>query len=416
MEPSPVMHESEKPQGGPVTPLELVTGSSVSARLEPGLAIAREWAGDGLEALVLSGSHASGEAAWAEIEGRTISLSDIDLYAVMRDTASAAAATARARAGRPGLAARLLASGLAAPLEVGFLTRVDLSRQGARPGTLELSRSGRVVWGDPTVSQVFPRWNVGDVPFEEVRLLLENRAFELLDAFAGVREEGLTQLRARHAVLKSAADLASVLCLARGEWPEGSAARVAWASEHVLPQLDGVLPGEWGDAIERLPLLWREALAWRSGAVRTLDPKAARAEWLAAVRCWCAVWWLTGDEPRRGVWERVLAVAARAPLRRRARQAVGHAPRSGRPEPALTRLKSWLAGTPQHRVNGSASALLLAAASSASPSRPALPVGALRVLRALGVTAARDWDAARADVLRAWDERVLDGQRTAGDA
>lgn len=416
MEPSPVMHDSAKSQGGPVTPLKLVTGSSVSARLEPSLTIAREWAGEGLEALVLSGSHASGEAVWVEHDGRAVSLSDIDLYAVMRDPASAEAAAGRARAARAGLALRLLESGLAAPLEVGFLTRADLSRQGARPGTLELSRCGAVVWGDASVTNAFPRWNVADVPFEEVRLLLENRAFELLDAFADVGEGGLAQLRARHAVLKAAADLASVLCLARHEWPEGSAARVAWASEHVLPQLNAVLPAEWGDAIERLPALWRTALAWKAGDARTIDPKDARAEWHAAVRCWCAVWWLTGDEPRRGVWERVLAVAARAPLRRRARQAVDHATRSGRPEPALSRLRRWFAGTPQHRVNGSASALLLAAASSASPSRPALPVGSLRVLRALGVTAAREWSAARTDVLRAWDERVLDGQRTAGEA
>lgn len=416
MEPSPVMHDSAKSQGGPVTPLKLVTGSSVSARLEPSLAIAREWAGEGLEALVLSGSHASGEAVWVEHEGRAVSLSDIDLYAVMRDPGAAEAAAARARAGRAGLAARLLESGLAAPLEIGFLTRDDLARQGARPGTLELSRCGAVVWGDASVTSAFPRWTVADVPFEEVRLLLENRAFELLDAFSGVSEDGLAQLRARHAVLKAAADLASVFCLARREWPEGAAARVAWASEHVLPQLNAVLPSEWGDAIERLPALWRTSLAWKAGDAHTIDPKDARAEWHAAVRCWCAVWWLTGDEPRRGVWERVLAVAARAPLRRRARQAVDHATRSGRPEPAMSRLRSWIAGTPQHRVNGSASALLLAAASSASPSRPALPVGSLRVLRALGVTAAREWSAARADVLRAWDERVLDGQRTAGEA
>ncbi|MBK7366693.1 MAG: hypothetical protein IPJ04_01985 [Candidatus Eisenbacteria bacterium] len=273
----------------------------------------------------------------------------------------------------------------------------------ARPGTLEPWRCGAVVWGRIRRRRV-PAWTPADVPFEEVRLLLENRAFEscsaLPDVDGGQASRGCGPPRGAQGGRRSRA---SVLCLARHEWPEGSAARVAWASEHVLPQLNAVLPAEWGDAIERLPALWRTALAWKAGDARTIDPKDARAEWHAAVRCWCAVWWLTGDEPRRGVWERVLAVAARAPLRRRARQAVDHATRSGRPEPALSRLRRWFAGTPQHRVNGSASG-------------PALPVGSLRVLRALGVTGAREWAAARADVLRAWDERVLDGQRTAGEA
>ncbi|MFN8587807.1 MAG: hypothetical protein U0704_08370 [Candidatus Eisenbacteria bacterium] len=388
------------------------------SRLEPAFAIAREWAGEGLEALVLSGSHANGEAVWVVHEGREISLSDLDLYAVMRDPSTAEAGAARARAATAGLAARLLALGCAAPLEVAFLTRGDLARQPARPGTIELARCGRVVWGDPGVTSALPRWNVSDVPFEEARLLLENRAFELLDAAPASARPGagaLELLHARHALLKSAADLAAVLCLARGELPEGTAGRVAWASAHVLPQLAAVLPTEWGDAAEHLPRLWRTALDWKAGVVHPLAGAEARAEWHTVVRCWCAVWWLTGDEPRRDVWERALEVAARAPLRRRLRQAVEHAPRSGRPEPALRRLRALLAGTPQHRVNGSAGVLLLAAASS-SPARPALPVGALRALRVLGVTQAAQWDEARAEVLRAWDERVLDGQRTAGAA
>jgi hypothetical protein len=97
-------------------------------------------------------------------------------------------------------------------------------------------------------------------------------------------------------------------------------------------------------------------------------------------------------------------------MRRRARQALLAIAREGATAPLGARLRSALGGTTQHRVNGSAAVLLLAAASSSGV--PALPVGALRALRALGVTPAADWDAARADVVSEWDRRVLDGQRT----
>jgi hypothetical protein len=77
----------------------------------------------------------------------------------------------------------------------------------------------------------------------------------------------------------------------------------------------------------------------------------------------------------------------------------------------VRRVRLALAGTPQHRVNASAAVLLLAAAEAATSSAPALPAGALRALRVLGVSDASAWDEARRDVLRAWDEVVLGGQR-----
>jgi hypothetical protein len=132
------------------------------------------------------------------------------------------------------------------------------------------------------------------------------------------------------------------------------------------------------------------------------------------VQAWCAVWWVVHGEGPREPWARALRVAARAPMRRRARQALVAASRGAASSPIGARVRAALAGTPQHRVNGSAAVLLLAASLSAGP--PALPVGALRALRALDVTPAADWDEARRDVVRAWDLWVLDGQRTAEDA
>src|SRR5207244_4424778 len=69
--------------------------------------------------------------------------------------------------------------GLAAPLEVAFVTLDGLARMPARPGTVELARSGRVLFGDAAVMERLPLWEPASIDREERMLLLENRAFEL---------------------------------------------------------------------------------------------------------------------------------------------------------------------------------------------------------------------------------------------
>src|SRR5580765_1431896 len=235
MEPQARLSSAAAPDAGPVLPMPL---ASADARLAPALALAREWAGERCEALVLSGSHASGEGVWRRCRDRELTLSDLDLYAIVPDDGAARAARQRARAGREGLAPRLLALGVAAPLELAVLTRAGLARQPARPGTIELARRGRVVAGDPGALASLPRFTARDVPFEETLLLLENRGFELLFAHAGLRAaDELAALRARHALWKAVCELATVLALARRELPEGVVTRIAWVREHVLPVL-----------------------------------------------------------------------------------------------------------------------------------------------------------------------------------
>jgi hypothetical protein len=385
-----------------------------AAALDGALAIAREWAGERCVAMVLAGSHATGEGVWCESGGRRVTLSDLDVYVVLADEAACRAAEARARRGREGLAARLLALGIAAPLETCFRSPAGLGRLPAKPGTIELARRGRVVHGDAGVLASMPQWTAADIPREEVLLLLENRGFELLLARSLHSNGPHGALRARHALLKASADLATVLALSHGELPEGTAARIAWARANALPELAARLPQEHQRGVEALPRLWDTAVAWRRGAVAALGEREAAAEWTAAVLAWCAVWWVLHGEGPREPWARALRVAARAPMRRRARQALLAASREGATSPIGARVRAALAGTPQHRVNGSAAVLLLAAALSSGS--PALPVGALRALRVLDVTAAADWDEARHDVVRAWDLWVLDGQRTAEES
>ena len=76
----------------------------------------------------------------------------------------------------------------------------------------------------------------------------------------------------------------------------------------------------------------------------------------------------------------------------------------------LERLRQAVAGTPEHRIHGSATVLMLAAAQG--PGEPRLPAGALRALHALGVTRADRFVTAARETLVAWDRQLHAGDRT----
>jgi hypothetical protein len=121
-----------------------------------------------------------------------------------------------------------------------------------------------------------------------------------------------------------------------------------------------------------------------------------------------------------------MALAARGSLARRWRRALAPDPArspelapdptiataaSPTPEPLLHRLRHAPAGTPLLRVHGTGAVLLLAAAQSSR--EPALPGGALRALRRLGVTREVRFAAARGEALAAWGRPLESDAREA---
>jgi hypothetical protein len=372
------------------------------------------WAGGAL-AVIVGGSHAGGEAVWVEREGQRLSLSDLDVYAVVPDRARQRAARSRAQDAGAAHEALRAECGLAAPIEAAFLTPEDLERLPARPGTIELRRHGQVLKGDAAWRERIPDWSAADIGREEVLLLLENRAFELLLAWHGLGSASeLERLQARHETLKCALDLATVESLERGQYPESAKSRVALASA------SGADPA--------LRTLWHRALEWRAGHVEALEAAQGRAEWRHVVEGWVAAWRRVTSTQTRVVdpVERALASAARGRLRRRAKQALGFRARSGEGPSLWSRVRHARRGTPQHRLNATAVVLLLAAARTgtaapssgagdAHPGGPTLGPAELAALRALGVLPAgalHHWPTAGRAAARIWDHWILEGRRT----
>lgn len=391
------MSAAERSPSEPVAAVERHTGSGVSERLQPAIEAARSWAGDGLVALLLSGSHATGEAIWTVHDGHDVSLSDLDLYAVLADERDCVHARVRAREGRARLAEDLAARGLVAPVEVAFVTRAMLRQLPARPGTVELVRSARVVAGDAGVLADLPRVTGADIGSEERLLLLENRAFELLWAHAAARH-GLDALRARHAVLKTSLEVAAAHTLAAGTLPASAAERVAAArARGAWVRTPTWLVGSW----ERLQPVWDAAVAWRQGVVAA--SASPGEEWRTVVRAWCAQWWEATARPGApsDPWERALASAARASWPRRMRRSLA--------AEGLRGLTLAAAGTPQHRLHAAAVVLLLAAAQSSA--EPRLPAGAIAALRRLGLSDASVFPTVASRVFAVWDDGLRGGVR-----
>ena len=394
--------------GEPVGRESSSTGFDVSGALSAALALAGKTV-DRAEAIILAGSHSSGEGVWASLAGRTVSLSDLDVYAVFADAGTVRAARARAQSQQAALREPLSSLGFIAPLEMGFLSRAGLALMPAKPGVIELRRHGRVVQGDPAVLALVPAWSAHEVNAEERTLLLENRGFELLLAAPDSARDDQACLIARHATLKTALDLAGLLALAEGEWPEGAPARVQWARRAGLDGLRAALPSGLEETPESLDSLWTTALEFRAAPLRLAEAATAQ-EWRQVVRAWSALWSVGLTMRAHDPWNAILTRAARAPWRRRTRQALTFQAQVGTGPDLRSRMRHLAAGTPAHRVHGSAAVLLHAAA--LSNHAPMLPAGALHALAALGITRAVEWERARAEVVRAWDTWLQSGQRT----
>ena len=230
-------------------------------------------------------------------------------------------------------------------------------------------------------------------------MLLDNRGMELLYALAlSDRTDRLSRLQSHHATMKAGLDLAAVMCLNAGEYPDGSAARVALARGLRDQRLSDTMP-------------WEDGIAWKLGEGELPDEASARAQWGRVVRGWVELWRRMHDAaPDAPPWPTLLESARRAPFKRRIREAWTFRASGGRGPSLPGRLAHAIAGTPQHRLNATAAAVLLHEAAPETGDSAEFE----RALSTLGVVRDTRGADAATQVVRFWDRWILGGQRTSG--
>lgn len=374
---------------------------------------------------ILGGSLSRGEGTVWRDGDRVRALSDVDLVIVFADREGRDRGRAVVADVARGLSRRLRRRGLLGPVDLGVHAEADLGRQSPRPGTLEMRRSGRVLWGPPDLTARFPALDEGDVPREEALVLSENRGIELLHAWPGSAPAGDPdrQLAAMYAGMKAVVDAAFAFVVAHGRCPATQQARQAvletLAVEGRSEALGTVLPdffaqsSFWG-AMKLAPD--PTAIALRLGAPGAHDPAAlARRAWREGARAHIGV-------------ARVLAAhgphgPGRARLRRRVRrwweegrhfavlERSGRAPWPLRPWPARAGLVA--AGAPEHQLAACGTALLAGWTAPGAAGTGWQDVMARSFPGALPERL--EWDACRVAVVRLWDGMHMAGTRTAWD-
>jgi hypothetical protein len=186
-------------------------------------------AGRDLRAVFLAGSLAVGEAVLVSgPDGRDLCLSDLDLGLVLRDGRDRdrvrVAATRWLSGDSAGPARRFFAG-----LDVGVYATSDLEAQPLKPGTLEVSQTGVVLWGDDAALRAWPRFATDRIPLAEARSLLANRTAELLRAAHAAPAPDRAYVRAfdaAYAAGKTVLDAGTALLVATGAYRVGLGPRL----------------------------------------------------------------------------------------------------------------------------------------------------------------------------------------------
>ncbi|MEE9270314.1 MAG: hypothetical protein V3V49_08630 [Candidatus Krumholzibacteria bacterium] len=174
-----------------------------------------------VSSIFVTGSVAKGEAA-SYVAGESLEIySDVDVAVVVDDAADLEACRRLARGVAAAHPRRTTAYRVFPTPDVGVFTLDDLRAQQARPGTVDIGRSHRVIFGSAqTPFEADARSNGGIAP-EEALYLLEHRLLESREVVesGGVDAAGAPQARYAHYVtLKNCLDAVTALLIAVGEY------------------------------------------------------------------------------------------------------------------------------------------------------------------------------------------------------
>ncbi|NIM19413.1 MAG: hypothetical protein GTO51_03425 [Candidatus Latescibacteria bacterium] len=137
-----------------------------------------------MKTVFVAGSFARNDIAWFNASGRLEIYSDLDIYVVISGDSDLESCRRRARAA----ASTILLEGedfeIFPSMDVGVYTVEDLLAQPARPGTVEITDSHWVLYGDAGIPEMMRKQSNARIDEKEALYLLENRLIEKERLFA----------------------------------------------------------------------------------------------------------------------------------------------------------------------------------------------------------------------------------------
>lgn len=182
------------------------------------VAVALEYFGLRLQAIILTGSAARGEATIVKVPGGWDFLGDCE-FALMFKPGEKLARPYQVMQVQGEIARRLQRVGIACPLGLSPVHPRYLANLGPKIYSFELKQCGRVVWGDPGILALIPGCSARDIPREDAWRLVCNRMIEQLTAAseAPPRAPRLPS-QFNYQTTKLALDLATSFLIFRGEY------------------------------------------------------------------------------------------------------------------------------------------------------------------------------------------------------
>lgn len=235
--------------------------------------------GNRLRAMVLTGSLARNEATFIRVGKGLKLLGDADCFLIFQRDASLPPASDTHSLQRK-IEGSLTGKGLSGKIGLSAVTPRFLKNLPRAISTIELRDSGQVLWGDPSILSMIPKFSESDIIREDAWRMLCNRMIEQL-AFAGDLSGASTELtpELHYATVKLFLDMATsfsvfveqyapsyrerserLLALAQHP-PEGTPFPLKKFAARVAECTSWKLSGENRDCDRRVEL-WHEAISY----------------------------------------------------------------------------------------------------------------------------------------------------------
>ncbi|HYT06392.1 MAG TPA: hypothetical protein VEL77_01985 [Rugosimonospora sp.] len=267
--------------------------------------------GQGLRAIVLTGSLARDEATFVEEDSGWQLLGDADFFLVYEQT-SRLPSDGDLVSLISAIEDSLLARGIYGQIGLGAVQPTYLRHLKPRIATYELRTCGRVLWGDARILSLIPSFSVGEISREDAWRMLCNRTIEflghaaesplgeaessssfryaaiklILDAatsylvFAGAYEPGFRRRAVRLCELAGESAAISAAPFSLKQFAEQVSACTAWKISDSEKGCD-LRPAVWKEAVRHACALWRWELVQLTGAPANLSEDALWTRWVS---------------------------------------------------------------------------------------------------------------------------------------